>query len=167
MVAITVILAAVIGVFVLGLGDELGEAQPSNSLTINGDLEYNTDLNTEDGSEDTLVWDGWENLDITVSHDSGDSFNSDDIRIVIREDNSNVGEFSGSDLSPAGEEISVGDSLELVGGLASEVDEPSDPGDASADEDFDAESAEWTVDIVHTPSDSIIGSSEVDLEESS
>ena len=36
MVAITVILAAVIGTFVLGLGDQLGDSAPQASFTIDG-----------------------------------------------------------------------------------------------------------------------------------
>ncbi|ELZ54505.1 hypothetical protein C467_11150 [Halorubrum hochstenium ATCC 700873] len=36
MVAITVILAAVIGTFVLGLGDQLGDTAPQASFTIDG-----------------------------------------------------------------------------------------------------------------------------------
>lgn len=36
MVAITVILAAVIGTFVLGLGDQLGDTAPQASYTIDG-----------------------------------------------------------------------------------------------------------------------------------
>lgn len=37
MVAITVILAAVIGTFVLGLGDQLGDTAPQASFTIDGE----------------------------------------------------------------------------------------------------------------------------------
>ena len=37
MVAITVILAAVIGTFVLGLGDQLGDTAPQASFTVDGD----------------------------------------------------------------------------------------------------------------------------------
>lgn len=52
MVAITVILAAVIGTFVLGLGDSLGDTAPQASFQCNGD---------------------------TLVHGGGDSLNGDDL----------------------------------------------------------------------------------------
>ena len=62
MVAITVILAAVIGTFVLGLGDSLGDNQPTAQLA--ADIDY------EDGN-------------ITIEHNGGDSINSDELRVAV------------------------------------------------------------------------------------
>ena len=62
MVAITVILAAVIGTFVLGLGDSLGDNQPTAQLSV--------DLDQTD-----------ENL--TIEHDGGDSISSEALRVVV------------------------------------------------------------------------------------
>lgn len=57
MVAITVILAAVIGTFVLGLGDQVQETAPTAQISI-------TDV---DGTAD----------EVTFVHNGGDSFNAD------------------------------------------------------------------------------------------
>lgn len=54
MVAITVILAAVIGTFVLGLGDSLGDSQPSAQLELTGDDSDTVDINIEHVGGDTL-----------------------------------------------------------------------------------------------------------------
>jgi len=55
MVAITVILAAVIGTFVLGLGDQVQETSPN--------AQWNWDFTYNDGSDDTLK----------ITHQGGDS----------------------------------------------------------------------------------------------
>ena len=62
MVAITVILAAVIGVFVLGLADDLGDGPTQATLSFDGD-----------GSE------------LTIAHDGGDSmdFEAGDYALVL------------------------------------------------------------------------------------
>lgn len=59
MVAITVILAAVIGTFVLGLGDSIGNSQPTAQL--------NAELNA-DGS-------------VTLSHGGGDGLETSNLRV--------------------------------------------------------------------------------------
>ena len=60
MVAITVILAAVIGTFVLGLGDSLGDNQPSAQLSVTA-------------SGDELVFD----------HNGGDRIETETLRILV------------------------------------------------------------------------------------
>ncbi|WP_318568252.1 type IV pilin N-terminal domain-containing protein [Salinigranum marinum] len=72
MVAITVILAAVIGTFVLGLGDQVSESAPQAQFTFN--LDSSTDQ-------------------LTITHDGGDAISSDNINITgggndVRWDNS-------------------------------------------------------------------------------
>ena len=64
MVAITVILAAVIGTFVLGLGDSLGDSQPTAQLSV---------------SIDDTTGDG----ELTVEHSGGDPIEADSVRIVV------------------------------------------------------------------------------------
>ncbi|MEM4781046.1 MAG: type IV pilin N-terminal domain-containing protein [Halalkalicoccus sp.] len=59
MVAITVILAAVIGAFVLGLGDDLGDNAPQAQLSFD-----------QDGDN------------VTVTHSSGDSFDATNLRFA-------------------------------------------------------------------------------------
>jgi len=68
MVAITVILAAVIGTFVLGLGDQVGESTPNTQLA------FDVDVDNDD------------NLDeITIEHRGGDRIASGDLRIDLRD----------------------------------------------------------------------------------
>lgn len=62
MVAITVILAAVIGTFVLGLGDQLGDSQPTAQLTVSSDA--STD-------------------DITIEHNGGDQLATGDLTVQV------------------------------------------------------------------------------------
>ncbi|WP_411966290.1 type IV pilin [Haloferax sp. YSMS24] len=69
MVAITVILAAVIGTFVLGLGDQVSETAPQASFS----FEYTN------GSPDTLE----------VTHESGDSIGATELSLVSSEEYSN------------------------------------------------------------------------------
>ena len=88
MVAITVILAAVIGTFVLGLGDSV-EATPQATLSI----------------------DEVDNEEIVLRHGGGDTIYSDEIDIVV-----SYGEqeftFSGSD-ADASEGFSTGESITM------------------------------------------------------
>ena len=63
MVAITVILAAVIGTFVLGLGDSLGDSQPQAQLAVDS-VDYADD-------------------NVTVAHNGGDSLQGDDLRVTV------------------------------------------------------------------------------------
>ena len=84
MVAITVILAAVIGAFVLGLGDQASESAPQASIG----------FSFSDGN-------------VTIAHDGGDNLQNDTISINIEGD-----EFSTEDWG-GGETISTGDTIEL------------------------------------------------------
>jgi len=63
MVAITVILAAVIGTFVLGIGDQLGNNQPTAQLSIDS-----TDF---------------PNNNVTISHSGGDQLEGDNLRVTL------------------------------------------------------------------------------------
>jgi flagellin-like protein len=68
MVAITVILAAVIATFVLGLGEQVSSTAPTASFT----FEYNEDNTGNDGV-------------LTVTHDGGDAVK--DTELYVRGDN--------------------------------------------------------------------------------
>jgi FlaG/FlaF family flagellin (archaellin) len=86
MVAITVILAAVIGTFVLGLGDQVQDTAPQAS--------FNFDFGTED---------------VTITHDGGDTIEDGD-RITLV----NSGNWQNSGTPPAftsGSEVSAGSSV--------------------------------------------------------
>ncbi|MUW14454.1 type IV pilin [Halorubrum sp. CBA1125] len=85
MVAITVILAAVIGTFVLGLGDSLGTSQPTAQLSVSLDETADT---------------------VTIEHRGGDSIESDSLRVVVTAPADDY-ETSGT----IGDRLSVGDSV--------------------------------------------------------
>lgn len=85
MVAITVILAAVVGTFVLDMGATVGDTAPRASLSV-----------TADASNDV----------VNVSHQGGDPLNSGDTRVTISNDSESVTyEPAGSDTFIVGEEI--------------------------------------------------------------
>lgn len=94
MVAITVILAAVIGTFVLGLGDSLGDSQPTAQLSVDVD---------ESGNN------------VTISHDGGDGIDLDDVDIVARNGSSTVGNAETiSNISGVSDDrLTVGESVTL------------------------------------------------------
>ena len=85
MVAITVILAAVIGTFVLGLGDSLGDNQPTAQLSVD-----NVDFTDNN---------------VTIGHNGGDTIQGDDLRVTVNGDETTEGFPGGS--------FAVGDSVEL------------------------------------------------------
>jgi flagellin-like protein len=108
MVAITVILAAVIGTFVLGLGDQVSENAPQAQFS----FEFGNDF--ADGNGDT------DEQGITVIHDGGDAIAREDIDFVVGGQNlfASDGTINGSisgvvaggngDASDPGTEISAG-----------------------------------------------------------
>jgi flagellin-like protein len=81
MVAITVILAAVIGTFVLGLGDQVSNTSPSASFS------FDYDSTTED---------------LTITHDGGDSLEGANLNVKT------TGTLSGGF---ANTEVTAGDSI--------------------------------------------------------
>ena len=107
MVAITVILAAVIGTFVLGLGDQVQETAPNAQVSITDPT-----INTED-SEST----------VTFAHNGGDTFtqdNTENLRVTVNGDEL---ETAVDDDYPfqAGGQIDITNDNELDGGAAGEV----------------------------------------------
>lgn len=96
MVAITVILAAVIGTFVLGLGDNL-EQTPSASASI-------TDIELADGTS----LDG-KTDEITVEHRGGDSLNAEETTLLVRYEGESI-RFAAS-TGKEGETFRTGDRM--------------------------------------------------------
>jgi flagellin-like protein len=88
MVAITVILAAVIGTFVLDLGQSAGQTAPQASLSV-----------TLDSANDN----------VTLSHTGGDALSAQDTRVVIESDGSTATWTPGT----TSDTFSVGDSAEF------------------------------------------------------
>jgi len=94
MVAITVILAAVIGTFVLGLGDSLEQAPQAQ-------------LDAETTSDDHLV----------ISHNGGDSIPSADLRVEVKgNDDSDTDSVTDPSVDDGDSDFSVGDSITLDNG---------------------------------------------------
>lgn len=67
MVAITVILAAVIGTFVLGLGDQVQDTAPNTNWDFDADFAEPSD----------------ESDSLNIIHDGGDSIDGDDLRLAV------------------------------------------------------------------------------------
>jgi len=152
MVAITVILAAVIGTFVLGLGDSL-QTTPQLSAS------------ASDASTDYADATGTNAVDaFTISHNNGDALQVADMRVVVRNpsgesvasldsDNSfaqnDIELLDPSDAAPSGQ-FSVGDTLTINANTKDEASLTS--GD------------EYTIQVFHLPSDSMVSETTVTLQ---
>lgn len=91
MVALTVVLAAVVGAYVMGFQDQLTEPAPSNTI-----------------ESDTTEMDG-EN-ELLISHEGGDAVHWDDVRVAIDGETSDAavdatGEFAVGDTAVTAEEL--------------------------------------------------------------
>ena len=102
MVAITVILAAVIGTFVLGLGDSLGNSQPTAQL--------NAELNSSSDN-------------VTLSHGGGDALELSNLRVNI--DGTGTPEPLGSGTFEVGNSTVISNDAE-TGDTIQIIHEPSD-----------------------------------------
>jgi len=166
MVAITVILAAVIGTFVLGLGDSLEQAPQAQ-------------LNAQDGGDTSPIakfpssGDAYTNDSVVITHNGGDELTSGDYSIVVTTPNgenydlvnasttaatiTDVEVVSGSgegDLSvdSAPNDFGVGDSVAIT-----VEGQDTDGGEV-------AYAGEWEVQIIHIPSESILLDETIDVE---
>lgn len=103
MVAITVILAAVIGTFVLGLGDSLSETSPQATY----DWEQTETANAD-------------NFTATVQHTGGDNIDQSAIRLTLNpagNDGATLASnsLSGTDWASSDETVQAGDTLSFGG----------------------------------------------------
>jgi len=98
MVAITVILAAVIGTFVLGLGDQVSNTAPQASFTF--DFDDSTSASCSDLSGAGAL---------TVTHDGGDLI--DPAQITISSDDSDSTTWDSCDGSVT--DVTAGDNIEV------------------------------------------------------
>lgn len=105
MVAITVILAAVIGTFVLGLGDQVSSTTPSASFAFDFD---NADSSTDGNISTKSEGDGL----LTITHDGGDSIIAGNVRVVGSSVTDAEGKWSSGSLD-ASSSITAGDSLNV------------------------------------------------------
>jgi len=106
MVAITVVLAAIIGTFVLGLGDQVQPTSPQASFTFDWDGDAspsNTEL-YQGGSDDSSVSGG----ELTVTHTSGQTV--DGARLSVKDDD-------GGSASPwSSGDVGAGDAVTVAAG---------------------------------------------------
>jgi len=111
MVAITVILAAVIGTFVLGLGNQIQQTQPQASF---GFETTTVDILDDGGATSTTAVDA-----VTITHETGDSLEASNLDVLVNgapaytesdtNDNHVAGTFDG--------EVSAGSSVTIVGAV--------------------------------------------------
>jgi FlaG/FlaF family flagellin (archaellin) len=92
MVAITVILAAVIATFVLGLGEQVSDSSPT--ATWEGDWEDNSSVPAQG------------NLTLTITHTGGDAIDNSTLSLSGDVDNVDVSAYSDS-------EVTAGDTIEI------------------------------------------------------
>ena len=92
MVAITVILAAVIGTFVLGLGDQVGDTAPNAN--------WDTEINTTDDN-------------VTFTHTGGDQVDPNTLSTTADGEDADATVNDGESLEDHDEALSAGDSIEV------------------------------------------------------
>jgi len=154
MVAITVILAAVIGTFVLGLGDSLQQAPQST-------------LNAEDASADYIqTATNQSGNAFEISHDGGDAIPLGDVRVVI-----DSASGSGSEQFEQGSWQSGGLNVTLNNNSISNADQPElAVGDSlliknedDSDTKITTSDSAYRIRLIHIPSESIVLDQEVTL----
>jgi len=109
MVAITVILAAVIGSFVLGMGDQLQETNPQANFG------FDTTTETVVDAERTAV---------TITHETGDAISSGNLNILVNGEQAYTESASTEDdVAPTfTSEVSAGSSVTIVAATNGDVD---------------------------------------------
>lgn len=152
MVAITVILSAVIGAFVLSLGDNLKSTAPTSSVSFS---DADGDFTGAAGGTDAFV----------IAHDGGDDVPASELKIVIRNNADNAaaavwndGTWTTGDLGATinggawstSSTLSTGDTLELADG-------GSTAGDTLVD------GTTYEIQLIHKESGNQVGSSTVTL----
>lgn len=107
MVAITVILAAVIGTFVLGLGDQVQSTTPQASFDFDQSTETFKDSTGADVEAETM----------TITHESGDTISESDLKTTVGGDTAfNVDDSENTDGVWDGTgDVSAGSSVRVVG----------------------------------------------------
>ncbi|PSQ00577.1 hypothetical protein BRC94_05550 [Halobacteriales archaeon QS_5_70_17] len=162
MVAITVILAAVIGTFVLGLGDQVSSSAPRASIA------------AQDADDTLALHDGTADDGIDMTHDSGASLETSNVQIVVRnaDTNSKVATFSESDgwtatdgdgdvthVALDGDEIGTSTDGSLDVGDTVKIKQKSE-GTSGSDSTLSPDT-DYEVTVIHLPSDGTVSSGEI------
>jgi len=154
MVAITVILAAVIGTFVLGLGDSLQQAPQAQ-------------LNVEDASGGSPVDNSESESVLDITHNGGDEIPADEYQVQLTDPNNGTQTtvWDGSSTTNITDEdgdVQIGfgsdpGALNVGSSETVSIEYSATSGDYSF-------AGEYEVQIIHTPSDSILLDTTVDVE---
>lgn len=103
MVAITVILAAVIGTFVLGLGDQVSQTTPNAS--------FGFDYDRVNGGNDSL----------TISHNGGDTIGSTEVSVAVSGGSISASNGTDSDLNQAHNWTDFGSGGDISAGSTADI----------------------------------------------
>jgi len=142
MVAITVILAAVIGTFVLGLGDQVQQTTPQASFGFESGTTEVTANDLTDTTETVTV------KSVTITHESGDTIDSNNLRITVdgKTAYTNAGMADGDSYDDVGGtfsgDVSAGSSTTIIAssdisGITTGASDYSTNGDGELDIDAD------------------------------
>jgi len=113
MVAITVILAAVIGTFVLGLGENLQDTSPQASIGF--DVTTVEVQNDDGGTQDVTA--------VTVTHESGDSVAASNINVEVNGEQAYIeGSSDNTVAKPFTNDVSAGSSATILAAVDSDTD---------------------------------------------
>jgi len=154
MVAITVILAAVIGTFVLGLGQQAGQNAPQASVTIS------------DASEQYVSGAAGTTVDtFKMEHDGGSKVETNDLTLIIRDTSDDTIAASWDDWTTTQSDQALfhdgtaisGNTEISAGSLLKVQEQDSNSLDLSS-------GTEYQIEIIHNPSDSTLASGTVELQ---
>ena len=113
MVAITVILAAVIATFVLGLGEQVSQTSPNTSFS----FDYEEVQSNEDDSWNETAQSSNGDAILTITHSGGPNIDATQLGVAGSEVHSSSKTYDTTSQDPqysASDEISAGDSVEYA-----------------------------------------------------
>ena len=109
MVAITVILAAVIATFVLGLGEQVSQTSPNTSFS----FDYEEVQSNEDDSWNETAQSSNDDAILTITHSGGPNIDAEQLGVAGSSINGSA-QWDDTSQYNAGDEISAGDSVEYA-----------------------------------------------------
>ena len=108
-VAITVILAAVIATFVLGLGEQVSQTSPNTSFS----FDYEEVQSNEDDSWNETAQSSNDDAILTITHSGGPNIDAEQLGVAGSSINGSA-QWDDTSQYNAGDEISAGDSVEYA-----------------------------------------------------
>jgi flagellin-like protein len=138
MVAITIILGAVIGSFVLGVGGDINET-PQVRLAASDAPDTVEDADPNNNGDDGLF---------VIEHSGGDTIEGENINVTVLDLSNSNNEFDGSSITEISSDLSTGDRVTIS-------EKNSDPVTGEV---------ELRVRIVHEPSDNLLLDTTIEVE---